>query len=73
VVVHQPRGLQHRLENDELKLELLRTQIRAGLDAIERGAFIAPHSNIFCQIELLIFRLLRPSILGESSRLREPQ
>jgi antitoxin ParD1/3/4 len=33
------RGLQQRLEADELKLELLRTQIKAGLEAIDRGAF----------------------------------
>jgi antitoxin ParD1/3/4 len=33
------RGLQQRLEVDELKLELLRTHIRAGLSALERGAF----------------------------------
>ncbi|WP_291843537.1 type II toxin-antitoxin system ParD family antitoxin [Bradyrhizobium sp.] len=33
------RGLQHRLQVDELKLELLRTQVKAGLDALERGEF----------------------------------
>lgn len=33
------RGLQQRLETDALKLDLLRTQIRAGLDALDRGAF----------------------------------
>jgi antitoxin ParD1/3/4 len=33
------RGLQQRLEADELKLELLRTHIKAGLDALDRGAF----------------------------------
>lgn len=33
------RGLQQRLKADELKLDLLRTQIQAGLDALERGAF----------------------------------
>jgi antitoxin ParD1/3/4 len=33
------RGLQQRLTADELKLELLRTHIRAGLDALDRGAF----------------------------------
>lgn len=33
------RGLQERLKADELKLELLRTQIKAGLEAIDRGAF----------------------------------
>jgi antitoxin ParD1/3/4 len=33
------RGLQQRLQEDELKLELLRTHIKAGLDALERGAF----------------------------------
>ena len=34
------RGLQQRLQADELKLELLRTHIRAGIEALERGAFI---------------------------------
>ena len=33
------RGLQRRVESDELRLDLLRTQIRAGLDALDRGAF----------------------------------
>ena len=33
------RGLQQRLKTDELKLDLLRTQVKAGLDALERGAF----------------------------------
>jgi antitoxin ParD1/3/4 len=33
------RGLQQRLKTDELKLELLRTQVKAGLDALDRGAF----------------------------------
>ena len=33
------RGLQLRLKTDELKLDLLRTQVKAGLDALERGAF----------------------------------
>jgi antitoxin ParD1/3/4 len=33
------RGLQQRLGADELKLELLRTHIKAGLDALDRGAF----------------------------------
>jgi antitoxin ParD1/3/4 len=33
------RGLQQRLKADELKLDLLRTQIKAGLDALERGEF----------------------------------
>lgn len=34
------RGLQQRLKTDELKLDLLRTQVKAGLDALERGAFM---------------------------------
>jgi antitoxin ParD1/3/4 len=34
------RALQQRQKADELKLELLRTQIAAGLDAFNRGAFI---------------------------------
>jgi antitoxin ParD1/3/4 len=34
------RGLQQRLKADELKLDLLRTQVKAGLDALARGAFI---------------------------------
>ncbi|MGP0057898.1 MAG: type II toxin-antitoxin system ParD family antitoxin [Beijerinckiaceae bacterium] len=33
------RGLQQRLKADELKLDLLRVQLRAGMDALERGAF----------------------------------
>jgi antitoxin ParD1/3/4 len=34
------RGLQHRLKADELQLDLLRTQLQAGLDALDRGDFI---------------------------------
>jgi antitoxin ParD1/3/4 len=33
------RRLQQGLQADELKLELLRTHIKAGLDALERGEF----------------------------------
>jgi antitoxin ParD1/3/4 len=33
------RGLQQRLQADELKLELPRAQVRAGLNALEHGAF----------------------------------
>ncbi len=33
------RGLQQRLQADDLKLELLRGQVNAGLEALERGAF----------------------------------
>jgi antitoxin ParD1/3/4 len=33
------RGLQQRLQEDELKIELLRAHVRAGLDALERGEF----------------------------------
>ena len=33
------RGLQQRLREDELKVELLRAHVKAGLDALERGAF----------------------------------
>jgi antitoxin ParD1/3/4 len=33
------RGLQHRVKADDLQLELLRTQLKAGLDALDRGAF----------------------------------
>ena len=33
------RGLQHRLKADELKLDLLRTQIKAGIYALDRGEF----------------------------------
>src|SRR5258707_9367590 len=32
------RGLQQRLKTDELKLDLLRTQLQAGLDPLERRA-----------------------------------
>lgn len=31
------RGLQHRIQADELKLDLLRTQLQAGLDALDNG------------------------------------
>ena len=34
------RGLQQRMKEDELRLDLLRAQIRAGVEALERGAFI---------------------------------
>ncbi|MCP9625824.1 type II toxin-antitoxin system ParD family antitoxin [Rhodopseudomonas palustris] len=33
------RGLQHRLTADELQLDLLRTQLQAGIDALARGEF----------------------------------
>lgn len=33
------RRLEERLKTDELKHELLRTQIRAGVEALDRGAF----------------------------------
>ncbi len=33
------RSLQQRLQTDDLKLDLLRTQIQAGLAALDRGAF----------------------------------
>jgi len=33
------RGLQHRIQADELKLDLLRTQLQAGLDALDNGRF----------------------------------
>jgi antitoxin ParD1/3/4 len=33
------RGLQHRLQADDLQIELLGTQLKAGLDALDRGAF----------------------------------
>jgi antitoxin ParD1/3/4 len=33
------RGLQHRIQADELKLDLLRTQLQMGLDALEDGRF----------------------------------
>jgi antitoxin ParD1/3/4 len=32
------RGLQQRLQSDDLKLQLLRTHLQAGLDALDRGA-----------------------------------
>ena len=34
------RGLQQRLKEDELKLDLLRTHVKAGLDALARGDFV---------------------------------
>jgi hypothetical protein len=33
------RGLQQHPQEHELKVELLRTHVKAGLDALERGAF----------------------------------
>ena len=33
------RGLQHRLAADDLKLGILRAQLRQGIDALARGAF----------------------------------
>ncbi|WP_371419907.1 type II toxin-antitoxin system ParD family antitoxin [Tardiphaga sp.] len=33
------RGLQHRIQADELKLDLLRAQLQAGLAALETGRF----------------------------------
>jgi antitoxin ParD1/3/4 len=33
------RALQQRLESDDVKLDLLRAELRAGLDALDRGAF----------------------------------
>ncbi len=33
------RGLQQRVKTDELKLELLRAQVKAGLDALDHGAY----------------------------------
>jgi len=33
------RGLQQRWKEDELKLKALRRQLKAGVDALERGAF----------------------------------
>ncbi len=33
------RGLQQRWKEDEMKLTLLRKQIKAGVDALERGEF----------------------------------
>jgi len=34
------RGLQQRMKEDKLRLDLLRAQIGAGVEALERGAFI---------------------------------
>ncbi len=33
------RGLQQRVQADDLQLELLRTQLKAGRDALDRGSF----------------------------------
>ena len=33
------RGLQRRLREDELRLEALRAQLKAGMDALDRGEF----------------------------------
>ncbi len=33
------RGLQQRWQQDELKLEVLRTRLKAGMDALDRGEF----------------------------------
>lgn len=37
--VNAPRGLQQRWKEDEMKLTLLRRQIKAGIDALDGGAF----------------------------------
>ncbi len=34
------RGLQQRWQQDELKLDLLRAHVKAGIDALDRGASI---------------------------------
>lgn len=34
------RCLQQRLKEDELKLDVLRSQVKAGLDALARGDFV---------------------------------
>lgn len=34
------RGLQQRWERDELRLERLRAEVKAGIDAIARGEFV---------------------------------
>lgn len=34
------RGLQQRWKQDELKLEILRKQLQAGIDAIDSGEFV---------------------------------
>ncbi len=39
------RGLQQRLQADDLKLELLRGQVKAGLEALEHGAFTEVDSD----------------------------
>jgi antitoxin ParD1/3/4 len=33
------RGLQQRLKTDEMKLDVLRAQLKAGMDALERGEY----------------------------------
>lgn len=40
VVRDAVRGLRQRLAGDELKLDLLRTQLQAGIAALDRGDFI---------------------------------
>ncbi|BBK41230.1 addiction module antidote protein [Allostella vacuolata] len=34
------RGLQHRIRTEDLKLDILRSQLQAGIDALDRGDFI---------------------------------
>jgi antitoxin ParD1/3/4 len=39
------RVLQQRRQEDELKLQALRAQLRTGIDALERGDFIEVHEG----------------------------
>jgi antitoxin ParD1/3/4 len=42
------RGLQQRLQADELKLELLRAQVKAGVNALDSGAFTEVDDAALC-------------------------
>lgn len=39
------RGLQHRLQAEELKMNILRTHLKAGLNALDRGEFTELYDN----------------------------
>lgn len=49
------RDLQRRWKRDELNLDLLRTQLRAGLNALDRGEFIEiPDADLDATLDELV-------------------
>ncbi len=62
------RGLQQRLQEDELKLELLRTQIKAALDALDHGAFTEVED---ADLDATLDRLTSP-VTDKAYRLSDP-